>query len=412
MGLLKSLLPVAGAALGSLVGMPQVGAAAGTALGGALSKSGASSKATAAQLAAIEDAKKRINQSYEDVKGYQNPAYSTLQPGINALTSRLGLPTATTAPRNALTAPGGYAPPGPQAGASDTFDPKAPGSRGEIIGYGPTDKPIYANDQRAARDAARTDGGGSGVIDMAPQPDGSYAMNPGTYGGGVNPTAPKPYEMPASYEGPQAPGAFHYNLDDYTNSPVYRRLLDKGQQSILASSGATGALHSGAALKALEDRAIGDTYDYIDRERGFEYGKYRDEMGDYRDQRDFGYRRATDDRGFGYGLTRDARSDYQDDRNYLTNRFDTGTDNLFRYTGIGQGAANALTGAATRYGDTIAGLITDGGDVRATNALTQGGVGSDLTGDIGGLIAGLFTPGGGGSSSGSVYGNLPWVKGP
>lgn len=326
MGLLSKLAPIAGGLIGNAI-VPGIGGKIGSALGsaaaGAASSSSGSKKATAAQLAALEDAKKQIGQSYTDIKGYQQPALATLQPGVNALTGRLGLPTgdAAAAPANAL--------------------------------------------------------------------------NPGTYGDTANPTAPTPYTAP------QAPGAFSYTLEDYKASPGYQYRQDQARKAVLAGASATGGMQSGAALKELYDRGDQIAYQDFGNERAFALGLNRNAMSDYRDMRDFNY-----------GLTRDARSDYQDTRNYLTDRFDTGTNDLFRYTDIGRGAANTLSSAASNYGQQMAGLITDGGNARAANYLTQGQIGSDLSGDIGGLVASLFK-GGGGSASGSpsVYASLPWIKG-
>lgn len=373
MGLLSKLLPIAGAAAGALVGMPQVGAALGSAAGGALSKSGASKKATKAQLQAIEDAKLAIGKGYEDVKGYQAPGLSTYQPGVNALTSRLGLPTAApaAAPANALLSGATN----PTAGAAALPGRDAVGPR--------------------ARDAARTDGG---MIDMTRGADGSYAMpastnaltSPGTYGDTGNPTAaPARYEETAAPGAYTPPGAFSFTGNDLRSLPGYQFQQDEARRGVLASASATGALQSGAALKELSDRSqnIADTTFGREREfayrvrgddRDFGYGVSRDNRRDYEDTRDFGY-----------GRSRDDMSDYRDRRNYLTDRFDTGTNDLFRYTGIGQGSANTLSAAATGYGGQMADLALGGGDVRATNYLTKGQIGSDLAGDIGGTLAGI-----------------------
>lgn len=371
MGLLKGLLSAGGAVVGGMVGGPagaKIGASIGGAVGGAVSSSGGSKAATKAQLAALQEARQVGGQAYQDVRDVQSPYLGFGGGAVNALSGRLGIaPTALPATNIA----------------------KTPGSVNALSGQ------------------ATGTGGPSPVIDMARQPDGSFAVapastspappvagtvspaggnaltmgtDPGTYGTTANPTAPTPYASP------ERPGAFTFSAADLEKTPGYQWQQDQARKSILASAGATGALQSGAALKELQDRAQQIAYQTFDRERNFAYGVNRDQRTDF-----------NTDRGFDYGLTRDARADYTADRDYLTGRFDNQTNNLFRAAGVGQGAANTVSNAATWYGDQVAGLVQTGGEARAANALTQGQIGSDLSTGLGGLISGFI--GGGQTAS-------------
>jgi hypothetical protein len=422
MGILGKLLPIAGAAAGFAVGGPggaKIGAALGGAAGGALSKSKASSKATKAQLAAIAEARAASTKAYEDVKGYQAPGLSTYQPGVNALTSRLGV--SMPAPTNALTAAPGGAGLDPTGRVSDTFIPNsaAPfdgrvaaratmGAKASKVNGGLPTSPLEPDPTAydpAARDAARS----APAANALTAPTGG--ADPGTYGDSTAGRAPTPYQAaaaPAAFVGPApfvGPGAFNFTGADLRSLPGYQWQQDEARRGVLASSSATGALQSGAALKALSDRAQNIADLTFSRERDFAYGARNNERdfayGVYDDSRDFDYRSSRDARGdyednrnFGYGQSRDARSDYQDTRNYLTDRFDTQTNNLFRYTDIGRGAADVLSGAATGYGRDMADLALGGGEARATNALTKGQIGADFAGDLAGTIAGAFKGGG------------------
>lgn len=335
MGLLSSVLSLGGAAIGNAIAPGiggKIGAAAGGALGGALSSSGGSKKATKAQLEALAEARKIQGQTYEDIKGYQRRYADFGTANVNALTGRLGLPapTPTVLPANNALTGGATAPP-----PNVVSNPGAEGGVNALTG--------------AATTAATPVSTMPAPAPTAPTAPAAPGVDPGTYGAPDNPSAP---------------GAFSYGETDYKESPVLKAALARATDVVQSSAAAQGSLFSGNTLKELSDRA------------------YQIALGDF-----------TQERQFNYGLNRDQRADYQNDRDYLTGRFDTQTNNLFRGTSVGQGAANALTGAATRYGDQVAGLVTEGGQVKANNALTQGQIGSDFATGLGGIIAGAI-PGG------------------
>lgn len=392
--------------------LSSLGAIVSPVIGGAINSSVAAKKAKNAQYAAIAEARDVLGKSQEDVRGYQAPYLGFGGGATNALSSRLGIaPTGMPASSNALTGqPTAGAPTSPGFGPGvNNYVPTAPGARADDtfidartgLAPGASAAPGAAPEvvDRAARDAARTDGaGGTFQPGLGPstnalsgQPVGAPAapgVDPGTYGSTANPA----YTPPPAYAAPEAPAAytpgarFSYNVEDYENSPILKFQQGQARNSILSSAGATGALKSGAALKELSDRAQGVGYQFFDKERAFEAGRYdtdrdfdygvsRDVRGDFVQDRSFGRGTYENDRNFG-------RDVYGDDRDYLTNRFDTQTNALFRASNQGQSAANALSNAATNYGGEIAGLVTDRGNVKAKNALTQGQIWNDLGSDL------------------------------
>ena len=69
--------------------------------------------------------------------------------------------------------------------------------------------------------------------------------------------------------------------------------------------------------------------DRYDTERNFDYGKYRDEVADYRDNRDYATGLYQDERNFDYGKYRDEVADYRDNRDYATQMYQY--ENNFAY---------------------------------------------------------------------------------
>lgn len=360
--------------------------------------------------------------------------------------------TAPPAAANALTmgpAPGG--PQGPPLASRGSGVPSPDAAGLDLSALGNSGPNIFIRDPQGLQYASDDFGGRQAAPNAPPQsqpspdvpmnalsggPTGGAAtgVDPGTFGSTANPVAPTPYTAPAppptyqpgpAYSAPTAPEAyrapsdFQYGANEYKASPGFQYRLDKAVNTVQGSAAAQGSLFSGATLKELSDRASNEAYADFSRERDFALGRYtdqrdfnyglsRDARADfqndrgfgrdvYSDDRDFGYgvsrdarRDYEDTRGFDYGLSRDARQDYQDDRGYLTDRFDTQTNNLFRGVAVGQGAAGVASGAATRYGDQAVGLATDAGNARAANALTQGQIGADLATGLGGVIAGAI----------------------
>jgi hypothetical protein len=341
MGLLKGLLSAGGAVVGGMVGGP-AGAKIGASIGGAAGGALSSSGGSKKATQAQLDAIREGRQ-------IAGQAYQDVR-DIQSPYTGLGGDSA-----NALTA---------------------------RLGVSPTSLPVSNIGGGNALTA-----GSAGAAPSGSGPLPQSGTSPGTYGTTANPSAPTPYASP------EAPGGFNFDTEAALNSPILQAALERGAGVIQSSAAAKGALNSGATLKALNDFGVRTTYDFLNDERDFAYGVNRDQRTDF-----------NTDRGFGYGLSRDARADYQDDRGYLTGRFDRGTDDLFRGVSVGQGAANTVSNAASRYGDQAVGLVRDAGDARATNALTQGQIGSGFATGLGGMLSSLVGGSGGVSRAADISG--------
>lgn len=412
MGLLSTLLTVGGTIAGSFVGMPQVGAAIGGAIGGAVDQSHASSKATDAQVAAQAAAQAARERAAGQVTQIQAPYLNAGYSSVNALTGRLGLGGSPAAPGPPATANSNTSDPNYSTYA-DAFHPLPAGSpTGPAMASAPGGQPappsystyLAANPDLAAEAQKVTADGqfpstqaylqwhdqnyptenrpSTADPSAAPQTNAltgapatsapASGVDPGTFGSTANPTAPAPYV---------APKPFTFDLSNYTPSPAYQWQQDQARNSILASNSATGALRSGAALKELQDRAQNIAYGDFSNERTFAAG-----------QNNTNNQNALT----AYNTNQNA---YIDSRDYLTGRSDTQTNNLFRLAGAGQTAGLIDSNAALGVGTGAAGAAVATGNAQATNALTQGTVGSNLATGLGGVISsnanaltGLFKP--------------------
>ncbi len=147
--------------------------------------------------------------------------------------------------------------------------------------------------------------------------------DPGAFGDTANPVYAQ-----AAY---QAPAASNYGADDYTQSPGYQWQLQQGMNAINSSQAHRGARDSGATLKSLARYAQGLA------------------LQDFNAQRDYAAGRYDKDREFGRNIydtdASRARSIYESDRGYLTDRYDTQTQNLSSLAGMGQSAASGLVNA-------------------------------------------------------------------
>jgi hypothetical protein len=341
-------------------------AIAGTAaVAGAAITSGATKKASDASTHAADAATAVQKQIYDQQRADQQRFMQLGYAGANALTNRLRLPTQGVNSNGGMPAYG------------DNGMPPAPGSqaRTSVIGaQGMGGYGANALTQPAGGGPASTTytddfvpKGGAQVNygeqpQTAPMAGGAGpAVDPGTYGSTANPVYndPGPYQAPAAY---QAPDPFSFSVDDFTKNPAFQFAMSQGSGQVLANAGATGALHSGAALKRLQDRGQQTAYQFYAPERDFAYKQYGD-------NRNFGYGRYVDDRNFGRASYDTDRAfnlgQYDDTRNYLTNRFDQGTNDLFRVTGIGTGAAGASGAAGQNFANAQTGIVQ-------ANAANQG----------------------------------------
>lgn len=342
--------------------------AAGVQAGGSIINgilgSKAADKAKDAQEAAAQAAQQARERAAQKTQQLQAPGVAAYGAGLNALTQRLGLPTAGVAP---------------QATQGGAFDPSA---------YLAANPDVAAEFSRLSPNNLKNNLGVSTPEEFAQWHYNQYGQYEGR---GGSPSAPV-QSAPAATEATQSPPinalagsygntadptwtpppAFSFSIDDFKDNPAYKFAIEQGSGQITANAAKTGALQSGAALKALQDRGQKTAYDFFDKERGFAYGQYGDDWN----------------RG---------RSVYETDRNYLTNRYDRGTDDLFRYTGVGQNALNTTTNSINGLGAAEAAGLENIGANTASNAIAQGniwgGVVNNLAGAAGSVISGW--PGGG-----------------
>jgi hypothetical protein len=387
-----------------------IGGALGGAIGGATDQSSASNDAMAAQVQAQQAAAAARAKAAGQVGTLQAPYVQAGYTGLNALTSRLGLPGG---PVNAAVSTAQSASPVGDiaAGAPNALAPSAAPFQSASQSPG-------ANALAPALSMAGTEAMGQAgpmnpattqinpptlattpvpvVSPPAPAPNAlapggaaQMAADPGTFGNTANPVQPGAYTAPAPYV---APAKFNYSLSDYTASPAYQYQQDQARNATLAGASATGALQSGAAMKALQDRAQNIAYTDFANERGFANNLYNTNNANALSA----YNTNTVNGLNAYDTNQNV---YDNNRNYLTSRFDTQTGNLFKYTGAGQDAANTVGNADLGVGSANAAGLVAAGNAQAGNALQQGQIGSNLAGNVAGIAGSAFTNYLGGSGS-------------
>jgi hypothetical protein len=376
--------------------IPAIIGAAG-AVGGAVIASHGAGKAADASQYATDQSVAVERQNAQDAARRLDPYVQAGYTGTNALTARLGL-RPQTSPANPNGA--GYDPTAAsaqaQSGASPTANPAVAGR--DWSTYGTANPDVQTNWLKDHPATSVGDVNGDGAVDngdsyaahylsygqgegraapgqIAPTP-ASVTGNPATYGDSANPTFTDPgYKAPAAYTAPTytAPGAFSFSIDDFKNNPAYQFALQQGTGQVLASNAATGALKSGAALKALQDRGQQTAYNFYAPERQFAYNQYTDNRNfgrsTFENDRNFGYGQSVDDRNFGRATYDTNRAfnygQYTGNRDYLTGRADTQTNNLFRLSGMG---ADAAAGVNAGNANATNGIV----NAYSTNGVNQG----------------------------------------
>lgn len=367
-GFLSTLLTLGGTIVGNMIAPGiggAIGGALGSAVGGAVDQSGASKTAANDQVAAQQAAIAAREKAAAQVGVLQAPYVQAGYTGLNALTSRLGLPGGAVA--SAVDASRAAGPTGipnalsPSSGPPPVTVPYAGPNALSPAGTGPTIEPTMATGgdppgqpqpqtaiQPVAQPAQPTN-----ALQPSTGPASGAGIDPGTYGSTANPVAP-------------TPGRFSFTQGDYEATPAYQYQQDQARKATIAAASATGALQSGAAMKALQDRAQNIAYQDFTGERAFNANQFNL------------------DRNFNQNV-------YADARNYLTSRFDTQTNNLFKYTGQGEGATTAVGNALVGAGTGVAAADAAIGNAQAGNALQQGQIGSNLAGQVGGLASSFAT---------------------
>ncbi|MET3526180.1 hypothetical protein [Phenylobacterium koreense] len=334
---------------------------AGSSLLGGVINSGAADRAKDALETSNEQAQHARERAVNQTQQLQAPGVAAYNAGLNALAQRFGLPTNT-----------GIAPQQTRGGAFNADE------------YLAANPDVLAEFQRLSPNAIKNNLG----IDATPQAfaqwhynqHGQYEKRPGSPSQVVDAPAPDPAASSApatsgtttnalngyfgNVEDPTwtPPPAFSFDIDDFKDNPAYQFAQEQGSGQVMANASATGALQSGAALKRLQDRGQQTAYNFYDQERNNAYQQWLDT----------------------YKI---ARSEYEGDRGYLTDRYDRGTDDIFRLTGIGQTALNTTTNSINGLGAAEAAGLENIGEARAGNALAQGNIWSGVLQNLGGLAS-------------------------
>jgi hypothetical protein len=224
---------------------------------------------------------------------------------------------------------------------------------------------------------------------------------------GLDPARPNLVEAPAyqpasltATPGYQAPtiDPLDVSLSRYQKDPGYDWQQREAARATLAGSSATGALHSGAAAKALQDRAqqIANT-DYSNW-RSYTTGQYNTDRSRADQNAQFGYNALTNNNQFtDAAKQQNAQFGYNalTNQNNLTNQFnqqgfntdraftaDQGqqkTNNLFALTGLGASAAGSANSA-------IGANATNNGNALFSNASAQGNAALASAGQVNNAI--------------------------
>lgn len=337
------------------------GVQAGGAVIGGILGSNAADKAKDAQETAQQNAQQARERAAQRTQQLQAPGVAAYGAGLNALTERLGLPTAgvaSQATQGGAFNPSEYLSANPDVAAE--FSRLSPNNLKNNLGVSTPEEFAQWHYNQYGQYEGRA-GSPSALVQSAPpaeavQPTPTNALA-GSYGNTADPTW-------------TAPPAFSFNIDDFKDNPAYKWALEQGSGQITANAAKTGALQSGAALKALQDRGQTTGYNFFNQERNQAYGQYTDDWNR-------------------------ARSTYETDRNYLTDRWDQGTNDLFKYMSVGQNALNTTTNSINGLGADAAQGALNLGEAQAGNAIAQGniwgGVVNNLAGAASSAISGWPT---------------------
>lgn len=147
------------------------------------------------------------------------------------------------------------------------------------------------------------------------------------------------------------------SLASYEKSPGYEFQQTEARRGTVAGASATGALQSGAAMKALQDRAQNIAkLDYRDwRDYTTSQGNRREDVANA----NFAFDAGRSDNNYQFGVTRGDNIHnldrafntdvYNLDRGQALDIYNRGTDDLFRLAGIGTGAAGQTAAAGQNY---------------------------------------------------------------
>jgi hypothetical protein len=178
------------------------------------------------------------------------------------------------------------------------------------------------------------------------------------------------------------------SINAFQASPDYNFRLQEGSRNLNAFNAAKGVTGSGAAAKALvgygQNLAGAEYGDFVDRTLGMTDRQNAYNQGSFESDRQYGTGVYDADRNFGTG-------NFQSDRTYATDRADTRTNDLFRLTGIGQGATQATNQAGQNYANNAQDQLNTNANVLG-NAYGQIGQNqAGLAGQLSGYAQNIFT---------------------
>lgn len=188
------------------------------------------------------------------------------------------------------------------------------------------------------------------------------ALSPGSYGDLSNPTL----------NTPTAPALLSTSAADFTNSPDYQFLLDRGTGAINSNFAARGALNSGAAMKGIANFATGLASTKLNDWRNFNQAQNAQTLGQFNADRTYGADR------------------YDTDRSYLTDQYNQQTGDLLDVNNIGRSALQTTSNVIGGIGKAGADAALNTGNAQAGSALQNANIWSNAVNNVAGIGAGLI----------------------
>jgi hypothetical protein len=409
---------------------------AGTAVYSANQQKKAAKKANAAQQQAAQQQLQLQREQFDRVQGLNQPFINGGYAAFDQLLSRLGVSGAGQPQvRPAATTPYGRtdAALGPTAKTSTAVGGQSAPAGPDWNAYLQQNPDVVAAAAAEGRDPVEY--ASSHYEAFGRTENRALPMTPSTaYSGDAgasqeaDPNAPPDYMNMARPEAPDAPTfqrpeAMEFRdygdgpqfmaptWQDIEKDPGFQWELKQGLGAVNAASAARGKLRSGDAAKALQREGYGIAHskgaDYFNRAlqgynanrsafqdtRNFGTGltQWQQNRGDnvFADDRAYDTARWQDQRTYG-----DARFDAE--RNYQTGRYDNDTNNLFRVTGIGTGAAGNVSGAGAAYANNAGNIFGNQAEATAQAAQQRAAANAGMVGAIGGAVGNVFANWGGG----------------
>lgn len=169
-------------------------------------------------------------------------------------------------------------------------------------------------------------------------------------------------------------------------SPYYQLGLKTGQDNLNANFAASGLLKSGAAIKG--------AIKFGQENNNLNYGNWADRqtdiwktnLGQWNTDRAASLNQLNNQNRFDFNR-------YTDARNYLTDLYNTQTNNLFSLANYGQNAGTNITNAASGYASKVGGIYQNNADAAAAQANANAAGTAYLGNTIAGQVANLFNNG-------------------